>query len=343
MIRLVQYFLLIVPAITILIDSTGNTSLVKDTIGISSGNILLISLLILSYLRITKSNKLFDITKYRTIILFLFLPLLLITLTLSIIDAITPENYIYSITRIHQQGLGLLTLFLGSVLLLAKSNKWWKKYYKIVVLLSPLAIILTLSITKLWPYNYYYGLVKEDGLIEYLQVLALVLAVVIMLKNLFKFKSQMKLYEILFFSVAVLSLFFVAGDEIAWGQRILGIETPESLAEINRQEEITVHNIRGIEWMVEIAYVVIGLTGGLLWIIKKYLTKLHTGLKLLVPSYYFSLLFLIPAIYYLYPIYSTVNLISEWSEVMELLLYMGISGHLIEQIYNTVSSKSLSK
>ncbi len=37
--------------------------------------------------------------------------------------------------------------------------------------------------------------------------------------------------------------FFGAGEEISWGQRIFNIQTPEALARVNVQEEITVHNI----------------------------------------------------------------------------------------------------
>jgi hypothetical protein len=37
---------------------------------------------------------------------------------------------------------------------------------------------------------------------------------------------------------------FGAGEEISWGQRMLGIETPEWFAERNRQEEMNLHNLR---------------------------------------------------------------------------------------------------
>ena len=41
-------------------------------------------------------------------------------------------------------------------------------------------------------------------------------------------------------------VFFVGlGEEISWGQRILNIETPEAIKEINAQGELTIHNL---EW-----------------------------------------------------------------------------------------------
>jgi hypothetical protein len=39
-------------------------------------------------------------------------------------------------------------------------------------------------------------------------------------------------------------LFFVAfGEEISWGQRVLGFQTPAVLNELNRQGEINIHNL----------------------------------------------------------------------------------------------------
>jgi len=36
---------------------------------------------------------------------------------------------------------------------------------------------------------------------------------------------------------------FAGGEEISWGQRIFGWETPDSLASINAQDETTIHNL----------------------------------------------------------------------------------------------------
>jgi hypothetical protein len=44
-----------------------------------------------------------------------------------------------------------------------------------------------------------------------------------------------------------LFLFLAAGEEISWGQRFLGISTPESIREVNTQGETNLHNIEGIQ------------------------------------------------------------------------------------------------
>ena len=40
---------------------------------------------------------------------------------------------------------------------------------------------------------------------------------------------------------------FGAGEEISWGQRILGFQTPEPLSQVNRQEEFNLHNLSAWE------------------------------------------------------------------------------------------------
>jgi hypothetical protein len=52
--------------------------------------------------------------------------------------------------------------------------------------------------------------------------------------------------QLVYLGLAVLFL-FGAGEEISWGQRILGFQTPESLSEVNRQEEFNLHNLSAWE------------------------------------------------------------------------------------------------
>ena len=43
-----------------------------------------------------------------------------------------------------------------------------------------------------------------------------------------------------------LLLFILAGEEESWGQRLLGIETPPSISEINAQHETNLHNLTAL-------------------------------------------------------------------------------------------------
>ena len=86
--------------------------------------------------------------------------------------------------------------------------------------------------------------VVEDGIVEYGTALFLL---GIGIYNLSKFIRYRKLHGLLW-AIGTLgfALLFIfgAGEEISWGQRLLGFETPDSLRAINRQEELTLHNIR---------------------------------------------------------------------------------------------------
>jgi hypothetical protein len=85
--------------------------------------------------------------------------------------------------------------------------------------------------------------VKEDNLVEWLTVAGLLMASVvcfIRFITLFKIKNWWFLTVTL---VLGLFLFVAAGEEISWGQRILGIESSEYFQKNNAQGETNLHNL----------------------------------------------------------------------------------------------------
>jgi hypothetical protein len=42
-------------------------------------------------------------------------------------------------------------------------------------------------------------------------------------------------------------LFFAAGEEISWGQRIFEVDTPRVLVDGNQQDELNLHNLAGLQ------------------------------------------------------------------------------------------------
>jgi len=85
-------------------------------------------------------------------------------------------------------------------------------------------------------------LTQEDGFYEYLGAISFFLSSLIFLLIFFKYK--IKYYPLLIFALA---FFFAAGEEVAWGQRILQFETPQALEAINTQKELTIHNLNFIQ------------------------------------------------------------------------------------------------
>ena len=84
---------------------------------------------------------------------------------------------------------------------------------------------------------------REDGLFEYLTVGILVVASVCMFASARRVGDRHGRWpRVVLLGFGVL-LFLAAMEEISWGQRILGIETPEPLKAVNAQDEINVHNL----------------------------------------------------------------------------------------------------
>lgn len=96
-------------------------------------------------------------------------------------------------------------------------------------------------------YEGLWDLIKEDGLMEYIEVLFYGIASSIFFYLCLKIVPQKdyptlgKIFYIGFF----LLFFLVMMEELSWGQRLFNINTPENMKEINFQDETNVHNIGG--------------------------------------------------------------------------------------------------
>lgn len=89
---------------------------------------------------------------------------------------------------------------------------------------------------KLYPHLSY--LYMEDGFFESLTAVFAIISSLLCLISIYYNNDYMPIKLILF------ALFFLFGmEEISWGQRIFGWNTPEVLLTINYQNETTIHNI----------------------------------------------------------------------------------------------------
>lgn len=109
----------------------------------------------------------------------------------------------------------------------------------------------------------------EDQFFENVGAIGLFFTSVVFLYGFFKAKKKptvslfyYRLQMLLLFFFALL-FFFGAGEEISWGQRIFNINTPETLAAINSQEELNVHNINVFEYTIRFEFLFDVLWGGL--------------------------------------------------------------------------------
>lgn len=107
-----------------------------------------------------------------------------------------------------------------------------------------LAFYLTYLITRLFFVEQVFPfLFDEDGLFEYMTTIFFLIASVFFILALIKRYVSIKPFTRFFIFGLGLFCFAVGMEEISWGQRIFGIETPETYKEINFQGETTVHNL----------------------------------------------------------------------------------------------------
>jgi hypothetical protein len=65
-------------------------------------------------------------------------------------------------------------------------------------------------------------------------------------------------------------LLVAAGEEISWGQRVFGTETPTVLVDGNRQDELNLHNIDGLQQKAIFAQLAVAGAGAMLaWFVRR--------------------------------------------------------------------------
>ena len=92
------------------------------------------------------------------------------------------------------------------------------------------------------------SLVKEDGIIQSYGAICFFVASIVCFVTFWKSKSGTEVIfykrrKNIFFLLLGILLFVGFGEEISWGQRMFGLETPDILKEYNMQNEITIHNL----------------------------------------------------------------------------------------------------
>lgn len=113
--------------------------------------------------------------------------------------------------------------------------------------------------------------------------------------------------------------FLVAMEEVSWGQKLLAWSTPESLQGLNIQAETNFHNIRSLQGLTHLGYALIGLMGGLGFLLasKPRLQRL----RILIPPWSLAPYFLLPGIFY---VLKMLDLAASWQqELFELVLAFG--------------------
>lgn len=135
-----------------------------------------------------------------------------------------------------------------------------------ILFVLPLVAAAVGALVALRP-GLYLLLTTEDGLFEWLQFAAFTLAALILALLAWRRWGAHSPAEALALAVLAVAVAFVAGEEISWGQRILGFGTPETIGAVNQQDEFTLHNVWFVRFGLKLVAIAVGLAGTLLpWI-----------------------------------------------------------------------------
>jgi hypothetical protein len=111
----------------------------------------------------------------------------------------------------------------------------WRLSPRVVpwVLWTPLVGAVVIALLRFVSKDVYRFLLIEDGPVEWAQFVCFAMACVFSAGIAARRFRAGHRTQGLVFTVLTAATLFLAGEEIAWGQRILGLETPEALRQIN--------------------------------------------------------------------------------------------------------------
>ena len=177
---------------------------------------------------------------------------------------------------------------------------------------------------------------KEDGPLEWIQFIEYLISSFLAILIFIKSERKLNLNSLIWLTLGILC-FFIAGEEISWGERITGVGIT-SIAEINIQGETNFHNLPFfhnylLDPFFEISCIFFGWIGWNKW---PYISAL--------PKKELSLFFLFVALFYFYfdiSWASTIKQIRNDQEIFEFLLSTGIILHCWNNLKDVFKNKSL--
>ena len=219
-------------------------------------------------------------------------PILAIAYTIILVLENTQHpNFVFANFHIHRLMFFYLTALSGMIFYITyPSFKETKN--RIIYYLLPLLLIFLYFIYAISP-DFFYQITREDNLLEYLQFFLYLIAGVYSFKIYKIFKQKKNKLNTWIFLFLSIGLFFVAFEEISWGQRILGIDTPDNIKELNFQNELTIHNLEIFQhFALHTTYLFIAFYGIFSQVIlRKFFYKKYKYLLIFTPPFYLSFCF----------------------------------------------------
>lgn len=119
-----------------------------------------------------------------------------------------------------------------------KLSKTEKIILALVTLIVAAGIVLFYTALDTWIIY-----TEEDGTVEWLTVLGLLMGSAVCINRFIRLRKERSWWFLTVVLGLGILLFAAAGEEISWGQRILGIQSSEFFIENNAQGETNFHNL----------------------------------------------------------------------------------------------------
>jgi hypothetical protein len=132
-------------------------------------------------------------------------------------------------------------------------------------------------------------------------------AAILAFKIAITFRATCHKYLAYLYMAAALAIFVVSMEEISWGQRILGIDSPEYFLSHNRQKELNLHNLDSVQTgptfrvsiSIFIGIVIFYLSFAWLFVPKRLTYAIAENVHYVVPSWHLTSYFLSPPLWWL--------------------------------------------
>ena len=141
-------------------------------------------------------------------------------------------------------------------------------------------------------------LIREDSLLEWLQVAGLCGAVLFAARIATSLGRVGEVPLAGAYGLLALGCALVLGEELSWGQRLLDLQAPERLAEINPRGGLDVHGVPAIRAPLRLVLVAIALYGSLLSVAVRLSRRPGRAVELLLPPVFLTGFFLAPLAYH---------------------------------------------
>jgi hypothetical protein len=166
----------------------------------------------------------------------------------------------------------------------------------VIFLFSVVLFVAAHGLARISP-EIYRGLNKGDhggGALEQVQAILYFAAFLLAVISAVRAYPSFSFWPLVLFGVGA---FFVFGEEVAWGQFLVGLEVPEFFQTHNQQRDLTLHNLNWIEdrYLHYWAFFAVGLFGSIAWIVAP---RLPEPFLILIPPWYLTLFFMVCMAYF---------------------------------------------